>query len=92
MSNDDSPLYPMSLYIYDEAGFYSEPVHIASEAQLYGPGVRAMILAAMARHVEIRITDPGDLMLFHAKDGKILFDGKEIKECARRRTVVSVRR
>ena len=79
-TKSDAPVFPMFVYIYEADGTYGDPVQINSEAQLHGPDTRIMIKVAMEQKREIRITDPGDLMLFHAKDGRILFDGKEVKE------------
>ena len=71
--NDNDPLYPLTLYIYDEQGFHDEGVTLVSDAQLNGPGTRMLILDALNRSVEIRITDPGDFLVFHADKGKVLF-------------------
>ena len=40
---------------------------------LNGPGTRMLILDALNRGVEIRMTDPGDSLVFHADKGKVLF-------------------
>ena len=76
IANDD-PLYPMFLYIYEKDGMHGDPVQINSEAQLHDPGTVMILKIAMQEKREIRITDPNDFLLFHAQDGKILFDGKE---------------
>lgn len=80
MPVQEAPLYPMSVYIYDADGNYGFPVRIMSEAQLTGPGTKLMLQVAMRQKVEIRITDPGDMLLFHANKGKILFDGVKVYE------------
>ncbi len=72
------PLYPMQVYIYNLDGTYGDPVQIDSVEQLSGPGTKMMIRTAMQEKREIRITDPGDSLLFHAKNGKILWDGKTL--------------
>ena len=72
----DEPLYPISIYIYNLDGSYGEPIQINSDAQLNSLGTKIILRVAMGQRQEIRMTDPGDRMLFHAKDGKILFDGK----------------
>ncbi len=74
----DTPLYPMRLYVYNEEGRYGPPVIITSEAQLHSLGTKMLLRDAMARKVEIRITDPGDLLLFHAEGGVIKFDGRTV--------------
>jgi hypothetical protein len=75
MSNED-PLFPIKIYIYEADGMYGEPIQINSEAQLNGPGTKLILRVAMQQKREIVMTDPGDLTLFHAKDGKILFGGQ----------------
>jgi len=74
--DDAYPLYPMFIYIYNADGTYGEPIQINSEAQLKGPGTIMVLRHAMQSGVEIRITDPGDLLVFHANHGKIIFDGQ----------------
>ena len=49
--NDNDPLYPLTLYIYDEQGFHDEGVTLVSDAQLNGPGTRMLILDALNRCV-----------------------------------------
>ena len=71
--NDTDPLYPLTLYIYNEQGFHDEGITLVSNAQLNGPGTRMLILDALNRGVEIRMTDPGDSLVFHADKGKVLF-------------------
>lgn len=73
----DGPIFPINLYIYGEDGMHGEPILIVSEAQLNGPGTVMIIRDAVARGVEVMMTDPMDFCLFHAKDGKILFPEKE---------------
>jgi hypothetical protein len=74
----DGPLYPMRVYVYDEDGRYGDPLTVESETELYA--LKATLRDAMKRKMEIRITDPLDFLLFHAKGGEILFDGQNIKE------------
>lgn len=78
----ERPLFPARLYIYDQNGMHDEGLEILSEAQLNGPGVKLLIQMAMRDKVEIRLTDPDDFLLLHAKDGKILFpDDAAIASC-----------
>ena len=69
-------LFPLSIYIYELDGLHGNPIRINSESQLKGPGVKLMLDVAMQQKKEIVITDPGDLTVFHAKNGKVLFDGE----------------
>ena len=74
----DAPLYPMSIYVYDERGWYGGPVLVNSEEELHAQ--YDLFKDAAERGVEVRVTDPGDMMLFHAIGRKVLFDGKEVGE------------
>jgi hypothetical protein len=75
----ERPLYPMRLYVYQPDGMHDEGIEITSQSQLNGPGTRMILEAAMARGVEIRMTDPGDFLVFHADKGKVLFPVPEAK-------------
>lgn len=79
-TESSAPLYPMRLYLYDASGRYGEPVVINSEAHLHSAGTKALVQVAMREGREVRITDPGDLLLFHAQGGKVLWDGKNHSE------------
>jgi hypothetical protein len=75
----EQPLYPIRLYIYQPDGMHDGGIEIISEAQLNGPGTRMILEDAMARGVEIRMTDPADFLVFHADKGKVLFPVPEAK-------------
>jgi hypothetical protein len=71
--DDNDTLYPLTLYIYDEQGFHDKGITLVSDAQLNGPGTWMLILDALNRGVEIRITDPNDFLVFLADEGNVLF-------------------
>src|SRR5438132_8958047 len=47
-----------------------------SNAQTLAFAYKTSIRQAIVNKREVRITDSGDLLCFHAKDGKILYDGE----------------
>jgi len=69
----DEPTFPAKLYLFNAKGKYdphnvltiNNPVELAASMPL----VKAHILDGK----EVRITDPMDYCLFHAKDKKIIF-------------------
>ena len=67
------PLFPLQVYIYELDGTYGEPIQVNSEAQLHGPGTRRVLEIAIKEGREVRICDPGDLLVFHAVGGKVVF-------------------
>ena len=73
--NPDKNLYPLYLFIYDENGFHSTGVRLEDKYKLEY-AFKTSIKFAIANKREVRITDSGDLLCFHAKDGKILYDGE----------------
>lgn len=76
-SHPGTPLFPISVYFIDHNGRYGAPIMIFSEEQLHGPGMKLVLRSAMERKEEVIFTDPGDLTIFHMKDGKILFPPTE---------------
>jgi len=70
------PLFPLLAYIYDENGTYDEPLRLDTEAELNCGHFTVILHDAMCRKVKIVITDLGDSCVFHAKNGKIFFDGE----------------
>lgn len=70
---DESP-YPVRVYEYNAKGMYGPPIRCESEEEL-----KAWFLEhfpkLMREKRELRITDTGDLMVFHAKNGMIVYDG-----------------
>lgn len=72
----NTQIYPIFLYIYKHNGTFEEPLQINSHVQLESINVKLLIRVAMSARKEIRIKDIADELLFHAKDGRVLFDGK----------------
>jgi hypothetical protein len=72
-SHPGTPLFPISMYIYDHNGKHGEPIIINSEEQLHGVGVRMVLQLEGKTGKEIIMTDAGELTVFHMKDGKIIF-------------------
>ncbi len=72
-THPNEPLFPISLYIYDDDGHYGDPLIIRSEAQLNGPGIKMVLQVEMEQGHEIRMTDPDDRLVFHAQEGKVIF-------------------
>lgn len=72
---DDAPLYPARLYEFDENGRYGRPlvVHNDTELEYHLKRIKPFVEAGR----EIRITDPGDRLVFHAKDGAVVFPTPE---------------
>ncbi len=67
----EDPYYPMGLYIFRSDGFHAGPMWLKDEAAL--DNAKPTIDNAMRERREIRITDPGDNMLFHAQNGRVLW-------------------
>jgi hypothetical protein len=67
-------LFPVLVYEYNKEGRYGPPL------RFWEGGLQLWLLGNLKRildeKVELRITDMGDLLCFHAKDGKILYDGQ----------------
>lgn len=66
----------MRLYEYDANGRYSAPALIEAEAGL-DDAVASIIRVALAEKREVRITDSGDALVFHAQNGEIVFPTEE---------------
>ncbi len=67
---------PLRGYVYDANGYHSGPI------ELDLPGVFERFLDRIAQPAidegrEVRITDRWDFMVFHSKDGKILWPTPE---------------
>ena len=75
----DKNLYPLYLFIYNENGFHSTGVRLENKQKLEY-AFKTSIKLAIANKREVRITDSGNLLCFHAKDGKILYDGEKYYE------------
>ena len=65
-------LFPVLIYEYNKAGRYGEPLQVNELGlQLW---FKDNLQRVLNEKVELRITDMMDLMVFHCKDGKILYD------------------
>jgi ribonuclease BN (tRNA processing enzyme) len=70
------PIFPAKVWVFNLDGTYNKPYRV-----LEGVGELTVLLKEPAfkqffkNGHEIRITDPMDNCLFHAKDGKIIFAG-----------------
>lgn len=73
MNDDDAPVFPAKLYLFNEDGTYDGYIPINSDAHLRSPVIKAMIVGHMKLGREVRLTDPMDNCLFHANNGKIIF-------------------
>ncbi len=62
--------YPMAGYIYRADGYHHGPKYLENEQELE-EFMKDDVKNAMVLHREVRITDPGDRMLFHAENGVI---------------------
>lgn len=67
------PLFPIKLYIFNSNGTYGQPIEITSEAQLNGVGTQFIVRFAVEEGREVIMTDPHDITVFHAKEGKVIF-------------------
>ena len=78
--DDGSPNFPMKVFVYRKDGTYGAPVVVESDEELKSPRIKGLIRDAFKSGVEVRITDPDDYLLFHANNGRIIFDGKALRE------------
>lgn len=76
---DDDGTYPLFVYIYDSDGNYRTPLRVANQADLES-AFFTLVALAVEEGREVRITDTGDLLCFHSKDGKIVWDGEKLCE------------
>lgn len=73
---DDEGLYPLRLYVFDADGMHDGGKWLRSESQL-SDAMAGPIRVAVEAKREVRITDTGDSLVFHARDGEILFPTRE---------------
>lgn len=64
--------FPLRLFEYDSSGRYGDSRKINSEDDLL-TAMEVTVKKAIAEKREVRITDTADLLVFHAKDGLILY-------------------
>jgi hypothetical protein len=67
-------LYPVLVYEYNADGEYGPALRLNTEFQLRN-WMRGNLRRILAEKRELRITDTGDLMVFHAVNGSIVYDG-----------------
>ena len=68
----------LALYVYREDGFHAAPQYFARvmrhpEEEITAGEAHDKASTAVSRGLEVRITDSGDMLVFHAKDCKILY-------------------
>ena len=80
MNPEEEPLYPISLYIYDRRGYHPGAIEIVSYEQLMGPGTRLLVRSAVDSGLEVRMTDPEDRLIFHARDGRVVWPDDQARE------------
>jgi hypothetical protein len=72
----EDDLFPLLVYEFDEEGQYGQPSRLENDGDL-----RLYFMENLKKILdekrELRITDTEDLMCYHVKDGKIIYDGKE---------------
>lgn len=68
--------FPMKGYIFNADGTHDGDVTISNPAEL-DVFFKFPVLQALANRVEIIITDCDDFAVYHAKDGKVLWDGEK---------------
>ena len=69
--------FPINFYIYNEQGFYGEPIICNCHEDLTRFFKSANARKAFWSGCEIRGTDDFDFCVFHAKDKKILHSGSD---------------
>ena len=67
--------YPYFLYIYDSNGFHGAGEPLRNKQEL--DACEGRITDAIKCGLEVRITDSGDFLMFHAAAGRILFPTKQ---------------
>jgi hypothetical protein len=78
----DAPLFPARLYLFGADGRHSGGKWLRTEADLR-EALDTTVRAALIAKREVRITDPGDMLVFHAVDGEIVFPTREQCEATR---------
>lgn len=71
----DDELFPVLVYEYDKNHEYGVPLRIHT-LEILEAWFKGNLQKILDEKRELRITDIGDLMCFHVKNGKILYDGK----------------
>lgn len=74
MKQNEPPLFPAKVFIFDVDGFHQGPfATLNNEEDLDAIWNNQAVRTAFKAGLEIRIVDPGDSCVFHAKDATILF-------------------
>lgn len=71
----DHDLFPVLVYEYRQDGFYLDPEKVYTLLGL-NTWMKANLQKILQEKRELRITDMGDRLCFHAHNGEILYDGK----------------
>lgn len=69
---------PFALYIYNTNGYHSGPQYFAKKIKYPREEItitqaHEKALTAISLRREVRITDPGDMLVFHSENGKIIY-------------------
>lgn len=80
LGKKDDDLYPILVYVYNKDGFYSHPVRVYNKTELAFIFETAVVPAINEKR-EVRMTDTGDLLVFHSYNGCIKYDGMTHHEC-----------
>jgi len=75
--------FPVFLYLYGADGKHGGAIILESEEQLNGAGVWFLVRLHIDEGREVRITDPGDHLLFHAEHGEVVWPTKEVIDAAK---------
>lgn len=74
------PKQILRMYIYGRDHKHSGAILIATDGERYrktgylsAMDAASMEMMARSQGFEVRITDPGDMLVFHSKDGEILY-------------------
>ena len=72
--------WPVLLYLYDETGRHGAPIEIRSTEALQGHRIRSLVQNNMEAGNEVRMTDPADILVFHAVRGVVVWPTPEVIE------------
>ena len=69
----------LKLFLYDKSGFHSAAIWFTSgvirypDEQTSAEIAKSVVERHIAQNLEVRITDAGDLLVFHARHGRVLY-------------------
>ena len=72
----DDMSFPLRLYVYNAEGRHNGGKWLKNDSQLE-TAMTGPVKAAIAAKREVRITDSGDFLVFHAQGGRIVFPTQE---------------